>query len=357
MYVPVTQCRSRMSAVDPAEEYENLIETIDKRANEAKHDAVEKHGKNKHDHALVLRVCATFLLVWVIIAAFTLNLYVSNIELDLNTEEHRLLRCTRSKMHGNATAIVSIITEDMDAYIRYAQVLGYSLRSSGQISCDHDMVMLHTTGLRNSSVQKLEDAQWRLMRVSSIDFPSAQNVQPKRQRYLKMFSKLHVFNLTQYASVLYIDSDALVISPLLEIITQNVVNLHRQGLNLAWAADVQYKDLHSEHNAGVLLVIPSHALFLDLLANMNTLKFDARLSEQAYLNTYFKNRSLLLDSKMNVMPFGQTGAVWDGVKDDMHIIHFSIIKPDCFGAIYRCWWLDRLAVCRMWNRYANKFVG
>lgn len=45
-------------------------------------------------------------------------------------------------------------------------------------------------------------------------------------------------------------------------------------------------------------------------------------------------------------------ALWaDGGKDDMHTIHFTIIKPDCFGAIHR------LAVCRMWNRYANKFVG
>jgi alpha-N-acetylglucosamine transferase len=346
-----------MSAIDPVEEYETLIAKIENKVEETENDPPEKYEKKRPYNTLVLRACMMLLFVWVIMAAFSLHLFVSNVDLNLNAEEHHLLRCARSKTHRNATAIVSIVTEDIDAYIRYAQVLGYSLRSSGQITCDHDMVMLYTSRLRNSSVQKLEDAQWRLMRVTSIDFPQSQNVQPKHQRYLKMFSKLHVFNLTQYASVLYIDSDALVISSLLDIITHNVIRLRTLGLNLAWAADVQYKDLHSEHNAGVMLVIPSHALFQDLLANMNTLEFDARLSEQAYLNVYFKNRSLLLDAKMNVMPFGQTGAVWDGVKDDMHIIHFTIIKPDCFGAIYRCWWLDRLAVCRMWNRYANKFVG
>jgi alpha-N-acetylglucosamine transferase len=346
-----------MSAIDSVEEYETLIAQIENKSEETRNNALEKYEKKKHYNALVLRACTTFLFAWVIVAAFTLHLFVSNVDLNLNTEAHQLVQCTHPRKQYNATAIVSIVTEDMDPYIRYAQVLGYSLRSSGQITCDHDMVMLYTSTLRNSSVQKLEDAQWRLIRVPVIDFPQSQNVQPKHHRYLKMFSKLHVFNLTQYASVLYIDSDALVIRPLLEIITHNVIRLRTLGLNLAWASDVQYRDLHSEHNAGVMLVIPSHVLFQDLLANMNTLEFDARLSEQAYLNAYFKNRSLLLDSKMNVMPFGQTGAVWDGVKDDMHIIHFTIIKPDCFGAIYRCWWLDRLAVCRMWNRYANKFVG
>ena len=233
-----------MSAVDPVEEYENLIEQIDNKREETRNDPPEKYGKNRTCNTLVLRVCATILFAWSVIAAFTLNLFVSNVDLNLNAEEHQLVQCTRANKHYNATAIVSIVTEDMDAYIRYAQVLGYSLRSSGQITCDHDMVMLYTSELRNSSVLKLEDAQWTLVQVTPIDFPHSHIVQPKHQRYLKMFSKLHVFNLTQYPSVMYIDSDALVISPLSEIITHNVINLHRRGLNLAWAVDVQYKDLH-----------------------------------------------------------------------------------------------------------------
>lgn len=348
-----------MSIGDPGVEYETLIRHLDTESKNSTVKVQETVEKPMTYSTLLLRSCMIAIVAWVIIASFTLYLFLINVSFDTNMAERRLLVCNRSEnthdRQTNATAIASIITEDTDSYIRYAQVLGYSLRSSGQITCDYDMVMLHSSKLRHASVEKLHDAQWSLLMVSRIDFPESQSVLPRHRRYLKMFSKLQIFNMTQYAAVLYIDADALVVQALPEIIGHGLGKLKERGLQLGWSADVQYADLHSRYNAGVMLVIPSQALFTDLVRKINTLQFDGRLSEQAYLNVYFENRSLLLHPTMNVMPFGHTGLAWDAVKNDMHILHFTIIKPDCFGAIYRCWWLDRLAACRTWNRYANKF--
>tara|TARA_B100001540_G_C15706376_1_gene596358 strand:- start:8 stop:997 length:990 start_codon:yes stop_codon:yes gene_type:complete len=305
-------------------------------------------------------MCCTFVVISssvVFISLFTLYLFLSHISFDLRKEEFSLIRCNRAHYNKtknpNSRAIVSIITEDKAEYIRYAQVLAYSLRSAGKISCDYDMIMLHSCQLKAQSIQTLEFAQWKIVEISPIAFPNT-TVIPMSKKFYKMFSKLHIFNMTDYKAVLYIDSDAFVVKQLAGMLDKSIEKMNDLNVQLAWGIDCG-KYAWSLHNAGVMLVTPSHALFTDLVLKINIIEFDARLSEQSYLNKYFENNSLLLPTTMNAMPFLHTGDVWKFVKNDIIIIHWAFIKPDSLGAIYKCWWFDRLKECRMWTKYVNFF--
>jgi hypothetical protein len=302
----------------------------------------------------------TFLMVFLSVlftSVFTLYLFLSHVSLDLRDDSYSLIQCNQSHYENtknpNSRAIVSIITDDNAAYIRYAQVLAYSLRSAGKISCDYDMIMLHSCQLKAESIQTLEFAQWKIVEISPIAFPNT-TVIPMSKKFYKMFSKLHIFNMTEYKAVFYIDSDAFVVKQLPGVLDESIKKMNDLNVQLAWGLD-SGKYAWSLHNAGVMLVTPSHALFTDLVLKINIIEFDVRLSEQSYLNKYFENNSLLLPTTMNAMPFIHTADVWEAVKDDIFIIHWAWIKPDCFGAIYRCWWLDRLKECRMWTKYVNFF--
>jgi len=279
----------------------------------------------------------------------------------LGKDEFSLILCNQSRYEENRNlkAVVTLITEDDAYYIRYAQILGLSLRSTGRLPCNYDMILVHSCQLKAETIQKLESAQWTLLEIKPIDFPHSPKQWPlaKHQRYLKMFTKLNVFNLTQYEAILYIDTDALVVSPISDIMNEHIAKLNPQhGLNLAWGLDSGQR-LSSKYNAGVMLISPSNVVFDDLVSKINILEFDARLSEQAYLNKYYENTSLSLPITMNLMPF--CGAVsrnrWDSLQNEIKIIHFACMKPDCFAAIYRCWWFNNVPACRTWNRYLNFF--
>jgi len=305
----------------------------------------------------------TIFLSLLITSVFTLYLFLSHVSLDLREDSYSLIQCNQSQYDNmknpNSKAVVSLMTQDTADYTRYAQILGFSLRSTGKLSCEYDMIMIHSCRLKPETVQKLEFAQWKLLEINPIDFPHSPKQRPshKNRRYLKMFSKLHIFNLTQYEGLLYIDSDAVVVNPISDIINQSISKLNPElGFNLAWGLD-SGKEVSSKYNAGVLILSPSQLVFEDLVHKINILEFDATLSEQAYLNKYYENTSLSLPITMNLMPFcgAVTRSLWDSLESRIHIIHFACLKPDAFAGIYRCWWRGHLPACRIWIKYVNFF--
>lgn len=100
------------------------------------------------------------------------------------------------------------------------------------------------------------------------------------------FMKLHLWNLSAYERVLYFDVDLLWRHP--------VDHLFQLSANFAAARDTGFEVARSDHqfNCGLMLIRPSRSVHAELLR-----AYDARIksydgSDQGFLQTFFRNRSV-----------------------------------------------------------------
>ena len=107
-----------------------------------------------------------------------------------------------------------------------------------------------------------------------------------RQRFVTACTKLHIFNLTQFRSVVYLDADALVLD-----VSATTLFDHRRYLTskrpLAAAPETMAPSLF---NTGVLVVLPSAKRFASLRAgldNSSSPAYDG--TDQGYLNGVFSD--------------------------------------------------------------------
>jgi glycogenin glucosyltransferase len=89
------------------------------------------------------------------------------------------------------------------------------------------------------------------------------------------YTKLHIWNLTDFEKILYIDADCLVVDKIEDIFDRNV--------DFAAAPDVFPPD---NFNAGVLLIKPNETVFKELIA-LDVKPYDG--GDTGLLNAYYPN--------------------------------------------------------------------
>lgn len=98
-----------------------------------------------------------------------------------------------------------------------------------------------------------------------------------RNDLAESLTKLHIFRLTQYKKVIYLDADTLVL--------RSISHLFEVPEVFSAAPDIGWPDAF---NSGVMVVTPSEKTFEDLIKMMGeTGSFDG--GDQGLLNEYFTN--------------------------------------------------------------------
>eukprot|EP01094_Clydonella_sp_ATCC50884_P006596 TRINITY_DN15820_c0_g1_i1.p1 TRINITY_DN15820_c0_g1~~TRINITY_DN15820_c0_g1_i1.p1 ORF type:complete len:611 (+),score=196.59 TRINITY_DN15820_c0_g1_i1:153-1835(+) len=166
-----------------------------------------------------------------------------------------------------------------DEVLDGARVLGRSLKESGT---QHDMVAIVTNLVSDKSVDALESEQWIVKRAQQM--PNPHNNHPLFQARLGMvFSKLNMYNLTEYDKVVYLDTDT--------VVAENVDELF---LCPGYCACVR----NAFFNTGVLVFNPSERMFMDLVSQASGLP-SYNAGEQGLMNSYFS------DFDLNCPMFGE----------------------------------------------------
>lgn len=214
-----------------------------------------------------------------------------------------------------------------------AQVLGQSLLESGTAM---DLVALCTEAVSADTKEVLKADGWIIRDVRNIPNP---HVRRTGSEQYSAFSKLHVWNMTEYERIVFLSSTVLVLS--------NVDHLFDCGTFCAAYRDT---DLF---NSGVMVLEPSAAIFKDMTKKVLTLP-SYNSGDQGFLNEYFKdaihapffnwsdskrqNRPMRIPSGFNA----ETGQYyclsrWLIPEDELWIIHFSIgwLRP-------WIWWASRV---------------
>ncbi|KAL0876424.1 hypothetical protein Bca101_026129 [Brassica carinata] len=152
-----------------------------------------------------------------------------------------------------------------DEFLLGVRVLGKSIRDTGS---HKDMVALVSDGVSDYSKKLLKADGWKVEKISLLANPN--QVHPTR--FWGVYTKLKIFNMTDYNKVVYLDADTIVV--------KNIDDLFKCS---KFCANLK----HSERlNSGVMVVEPSEALFSDMMRKVKTLSSYTG-GDQGFLNSYY----------------------------------------------------------------------
>ncbi|KAF7805221.1 inositol phosphorylceramide glucuronosyltransferase 1 [Senna tora] len=152
-----------------------------------------------------------------------------------------------------------------DEFLLGVRVLGKSIRDTGSTK---DMVVLVSDGVSDYAKQLLRADGWLVEKISLLANPN--QVRPKR--FWGVYTKLKIFNMTDYKKVVYLDADTIVV--------KNIEDLFKCG---KFCANLK----HSERlNSGVMVVEPSATVFNDMMSKVKTLPSYTG-GDQGFLNSYY----------------------------------------------------------------------
>lgn len=152
-----------------------------------------------------------------------------------------------------------------DEFLLGVRVLGKSIRDTGSTK---DMVVLVSDGVSDYAKKLLKADGWIVELISLLANPN--QVRPKR--FWGVYTKLKIFNMTNYKKVVYLDADTIVVKSI-----EDLFKCSKFCANLK----------HSERlNSGVMVVEPSEAVFKDMMGKVNSLPSYTG-GDQGFLNSYY----------------------------------------------------------------------
>jgi len=152
-----------------------------------------------------------------------------------------------------------------DEFLLGVRVLGKSIRDTG---VDKDMVALVSDGVSKSGIELLEADGWRVERIDLLKNPNSK----RPARFWGVYTKLRIFNMTDYEKVVYLDADTIVLRSIEDLFAC-------QG----FCANLK----HSERlNSGVMVVEPSVSLFEDMVSKIKS-TYSYTGGDQGFLNSYY----------------------------------------------------------------------
>ncbi|KAI3721673.1 hypothetical protein L2E82_32690 [Cichorium intybus] len=152
-----------------------------------------------------------------------------------------------------------------DEFVLGARVLGKSIRDTRSTK---EMVVLVSDGVSDYAKSLLQADGWTVTPISLLENPN----QVRPTRFWGVYTKLKIFNMTDYDKVVYLDADTIVV--------KNIDVLFKCG---KFCANLK----HSERlNSGVMVVEPSEKLFKDMVSKVTTL-YSYTGGDQGFLNAYY----------------------------------------------------------------------
>jgi len=278
---------------------------------------------------------------------------------------------------GADFAYVSILTCTRKLSVYYLQSsmkLVTSIREHSLPQDDFDAILLMGScqGEDPASFALLEQAGWSLCHVPLIKGPSYVPESHNRFTSSGMFTKFHAWNLQRYSAVLFLDSDTMVLKPVMKYLRQSAQRMTANNQTLGAvpqhmttcnpftclfysSSDCPIaKDSKRGFNAGVMLIRPHWDTYRWLISSIENISFDVDWAEQGLLNAMYPPSSFEeLDPRYNFLTFQNPcgRSQWEKMIGDINIIHFTHPKP------WECDWTTALErsmfntheTCELWK--------
>ena len=144
-------------------------------------------------------------------------------------------------------------------------------------------------------------------------------------RFIDQYTKLNIWSFDKLGvdRLVYLDADTLV--------RRNFDELFDSPFKFAAVPDVygDQRGFSVTFNAGVLAIRSSSMVLQDMKRKIETAHYPLQQAEQAFLNLYFAAKVVRLPYayNANLAMKRRSPALWDGLKDEMRIVHYTMVKP------------------------------
>ncbi len=197
------------------------------------------------------------------------------------------------------------------SYVVGALVLGLSLE---RVGWNHETLAIITSEIGEEDQRRLS-RYWTSVRVvDPIGNPSPPD-KMGFSTYETVYTKLHLWNQTEFDRLIYLDADTIVVGSLDQLL---------EGPDFAASPCFTAPDLF---NAGMMVLKPSRERYEDLMEKRATLpSYDG--SDQGFLNSYFPDwytgdPSRRLPMKFNVPRLLRVyRPAWNRLTEDMRVLHY-----------------------------------
>ncbi|KAK4852130.1 hypothetical protein QYF36_021322 [Acer negundo] len=221
----------------------------------------------------------------------------------------------RTTYHHQREAYVTIL-HSSEAYVCGAIALAQSII---QTHSKRDLVLLYDKSISSNSLRGLRAAGWKTKWISRIRSPFA-----KKDSYNEWnYSKLRLWQLTDYDKVIFIDADLLILKNIDHLFVLPELSAAANDLTL--------------FNSGLMVVEPSLCKFEDMmLKSFEIGSYNG--GDQGLLNEIFTwwHR---LPKKMNTLKmFNKPEDEKHEIRDNLYAIHYLGLKPWMCYKDYDCNW-------------------
>ncbi|MCA9075170.1 MAG: glycosyltransferase family 8 protein [Planctomycetaceae bacterium] len=196
-------------------------------------------------------------------------------------------------------------------YVIGAMVLGHSLRMQ---NWPHELVVFVTADVGTDERQELLRVWDRVVEIEPIANPN-QRKELAFSSFATTYTKLRVWEQTEYAKLILLDADTTVMGDLTDLLDRPDFAAGPCGT----ACD--------QFNSGVMVLTPSQAVFEDMLTQLSELgSYDG--GDQGFLNSYFSDWYTGPGERR--LPFSYNvpwllafyAKAWKRIEDEIKVIHY-----------------------------------
>lgn len=254
----------------------------------------------------------------------------------------------------NTKSVWTMLTDDTN-YVLSALKMGHALRLHTEEPFDMVSMELVSKPLGNTSWSCLKNIGWKRCVVDRI--APLQEGSSRAYRYVDQFTKLHLWGMTMYQTLVYLDADTMVLHSISHLLHCNLGN-HSIGVSAqAWYGKFE------AFNMGVFVIHPEKREYERLLKLQRdpSMYFDASWAEQGFLNVVYKDKWHDLGFQNNALTWvsWQNHVYWKSQYAHFNVVHFGGLKPwACFPDIFTEWLIAPsmyyLPVCKEWMEMPPK---
>jgi hypothetical protein len=248
-------------------------------------------------------------------------------------------------------AVWTMLTDDPH-YLISALKLGHSLRAhTTQPYFDMVVMELATKPLNSTAWGCLREVGWQrcvVDRIIPLDEAATRSYEP---RFLDQFTKLNLWGMTMYETLVYLDSDTLTLRSIGHLLNHK---LHDKSIAVA---PQTWHGIFQGFNMGVFVIHPDmqeYERLLDIQQD-SSIQFDSQWAEQGFLNVVYKDEWDDLGFINNALAWTsyQSPVYWLKQYKEINVIHYVGLKPwTCVPDMFETLIArptDYVHVCQVWN--------
>jgi lipopolysaccharide biosynthesis glycosyltransferase len=244
-----------------------------------------------------------------------------------------------------------MLTDDSN-YMLAALKLGHSLRTHTPDPFDMVAMELATKPLNTTDWTFLHAVGWQRCVVDRISPLDEDATRRYSARFEDQFTKLHLWDMTMYETLVYLDADTLTLRSI-----SHLLNRKLGTKRIAVSAETRCCKVNG-FNMGVFVIHPDTQEYHRLLTLQqdSSMKFDTQWAEQGFLNVVYKDQWADLGLINNALArvSWQDHAYWTRNYAHINIIHYVGMKPwFCFPDSFIQWLIYPSAyytpLCQLWK--------